>query len=281
MENPNIQYHPILSDVYFVDASSHASLNASLKVSLDTSKMPLPLLHIDDGYNYGLSFFETIYVHSSAVFLHEHIQRLNRSLADFHIPIIINEQLILDIIATYQVHHCALKVHVSATNIVASTRPLVYTQDYYTNGTKLITSPIRRSSQSQLIRHKSANYGECILALRKAHELGFNDSLFYNELGHVTETCIANIFFIKDHVLYTPSLSDGLLPGIVREYILNKYTVLEQSLSKAFILTCEGAFLTNSLVGVVKIASIDDNKLSDHPLIETIRQNYLADIKET
>lgn len=257
-------YHPVFKDVYMIH-------NASIEN---------PILSVDDGFNFGLSFFETFYISKYIVFLDEHLTRINSSLIQFNIPIHIDRQLILDLVSYYDLKDIALKLQVSEKNIIASTRPITYTPPYYEKGASLMTSPIIRSSHSELVRHKSGNYGDSILALRKAHDLGFDDYLFYNELGHITETSIANIFILKDNQLYTPSLSDGLLPGVVRYYILKKFPVIQSSLTKEFLLNCDGAFMTNSLVGLVKIHSIDSHVLPNNSRVELIRQTYLHDIKE-
>jgi 4-amino-4-deoxychorismate lyase len=257
-------YHPQLEDILFL-----------------ASNAPSPMLVVDDGFNFGLSFFETFYIKNHIVFLDEHLARLNTSLLQFNIPLHIDQQLLLDLVAHYNLKETALKLQVSAKNIIASTRPITYTSNYYAQGASLLLSPIVRSSQSELVRHKSGNYGDCILSLRNAHARGFDDCLFLNEKMHITESCIANIFIIKNKQLYTPCLDDGLLPGVVRNYILSKYNVIQTSLDQEFLFHSDGAFLTNSLVGVVRIRSIESVELINNPLIEIIRQTYLHDIKES
>lgn len=266
MDTSRTVFIPSLEDVHFVSPSETAAQ---------------PVLSIDDGTMYGLSFFETFHVTDRVLFLDEHLSRLNASLSCFNIPVMIRTDLINELIEHYDLHHTALKLLVSEKNIIASTRPLTYTQAYYERGAKVKISPILRSSRSHLIRHKSSNYGDMILSLREAHQTGWDDVLFFNELGHLTESCIANVFIIKDQVLYTPPLSDGLLPGIIRNHLLQNYTVREMSVTEDVLMNCDGAFLTNSLVGIVKINAINTTTIPDNPLTETLRQRYLDFVKES
>lgn len=261
----NTILYPKITDVFFVNAS-------------DTSR--LPRLQVDDGISFGLSFFETFYISDTIPFLTEHITRLNTSLSHFNIPVHVDESLVVQLVKEHELNHVALKLQVSEKNIIASIRPITYTQEYYKRGAKLMTSPVIRSSRSELVRHKSANYGDLILSLRSAHARGFDDCLFLNESGNLTESCIANIFIIKDNRLYTPSVNEGLLPGIIRNYILMSHQVIEGTLSESDLLHCDGAFLTNSLVGVVKIASLNGINLPDNPMISDIQNQYFDYIKE-
>jgi Branched-chain amino acid aminotransferase/4-amino-4-deoxychorismate lyase len=74
-------------------------------------------------------------------------------------------------------------------------------------------SSFRRNSLSPIARLKSLNYLENILARREAIESGFDEALFLNERGEITEGGASNIFWLKGGVLFTPSLECGLLSG--------------------------------------------------------------------
>ena len=54
----------------------------------------------------------------------------------------------------------------------------------------------------------------------------------YNNQGFITETTIANIFykFQNDDNWYTPPASDGLLPGLMRQSLLDSGYCKERSL---------------------------------------------------
>jgi 4-amino-4-deoxychorismate lyase len=279
-------FRPDLQDICFI--SHHSDHNDGYR------------LHIDEGISYGLGFFETILLRDKAVFLKEHLDRLNNSLLCFHIPIEITPSLVEKIITHYQLQHIALKIQVTALNVLVSTRSLTYTCSYYEEGTKLKLSNIVRSSRSFLVGHKSCNYGDMILSLRQAQSQGYHDSLFFNEQGYLSETAIHNIFIIKDGQLMTPNVESGILPGIIRQYILNSYPLIEKKITIDDLVFADGVFLTNSLVGLVKVSHIhfdqdiiqelrlvrQNNAIPDnvtyvsHPFFEQISNDYVAYLKE-
>lgn len=240
-------------------------------------------INVDEGINYGLSFFETILVLDHPIFLTEHIGRLNSSLHHFHIKTKITKELVLEIITLCHISNKGLKIIVSESNIIVSIRSLTYTNEYYEQGAKVMLSNITRSSYSYLINHKSTNYGDMILSLRNAHDLGYNDCLFCNENGYLTESTIANLFIIKNNQLITSSTNQGLLPGIVRNYLIKTYNIIERTVSIDDLVYADAAFLTNSLVGIIRISRINFNKTiidyTQHPLIQSITNDYNLHIR--
>ncbi len=251
---------PTIEDVTFVQ-SDHCSCQSSP-------------ISVDEGLTYGMGFFETILVLDKPIFLDEHLERLNHSLHHFHIKIRITSDLVQEIISLCGISNKALKILVSESNTVVSFRPLTYTSQYYEQGAKLMLSQITRSSRSFLVHHKSANYGDMILSLRQAHDLEYNDCLFFNEKGYLTESAIANVFIIKNNQLLTPATNQGLLPGIVRNYLLQHYNVIEGIITIDDLVYADAVFLTNSLVGIVKVSSIDFDK-------KIIRQHRLQQVSDT
>ncbi|MGQ9863505.1 MAG: aminotransferase class IV [Bacteroidia bacterium] len=89
----------------------------------------------------------------------------------------------------------------------------------------------------------------------QAKRYQWHDSLLLSSEGHVAETSRCNIFWIKEGILYTPSLSVGCVGGVMRQLILT----LAQSLGIAIqqgkfflldLLSAEEVFLTNVLRGI-------------------------------
>jgi para-aminobenzoate synthetase/4-amino-4-deoxychorismate lyase len=73
--------------------------------------------------------------------------------------------------------------------------------------------------------------------------------LLVNELGHVTESAIANVVYQMGGRLFTPPLSDGLLPGVLRDELIDEGTVSERSLPVSDLEKVESWWLINSLRG--------------------------------
>ena len=104
----------------------------------------------------------------------------------------------------------------------------------------------------------------------------------FNGNGNITESTVSNIFFItsKNEVI-TPPVSDGVLPGIVREKVIlicNSLDIrcFERSINLSDIRTFTAGFLTNSVFGIKKINLIDNIQLSStNAIINQINKSYI------
>ena len=79
-----------------------------------------------------------------------------------------------------------------------------------------------RTANDRLADVKSLDYELFAEAFVKPKSQGFDEALLLNRRGHIFEASRANIFWVKDKVLYTPPLSSGCLNGITRQQVINK-----------------------------------------------------------
>lgn len=126
----------------------------------------------------------------------------------------------------------------------------------------IIARSVRRNEGSPLSQMKTLNYGHNILARREAHNAGANEAILLNNVGHVTCFTVGNIFIVSDGQLLTPPLSDGVMDGIIRRKWIERADVVERSLSVDDLESAEAIFLTNSLRGIVPLASLNGKTLS-------------------
>ena len=117
---------------------------------------------------------------------------------------------------------------------------------------------------------KTGNYLSSIVALKKAKESAFDDVLWTNAEGEVTEASTANIFFIGregDQVAFTtPPPRSGLLLGITRGTIIRlmenaKLPVHEEIVYADELAKFDEAFVSSTVRGLVPIRQIDDHQL--------------------
>jgi para-aminobenzoate synthetase/4-amino-4-deoxychorismate lyase len=89
---------------------------------------------------------------------------------------------------------------------------------------------------------------------------GYYEVLFINEKGEVTEGSYTNIFLQKNGKLLTPPVLNGLLPGVLRNYLLQKYPefVEEASFTREEIEQAEAVYVGNSVRGLVRVKIIED-----------------------
>ena len=127
----------------------------------------------------------------------------------------------------------------------------------------LATSTVTRNSGSPTSGFKSLAYLDNVLALRDALGRGANDALLMNQRGAVACSSAANLFIVRGAELATPPLADGVLPGIMRNLLLEAAPQMglaprEISLSLDEVRAADAAFLTNSVRLVDAVNRIDD-----------------------
>jgi para-aminobenzoate synthetase/4-amino-4-deoxychorismate lyase len=104
------------------------------------------------------------------------------------------------------------------------------------------------SSGQILLRHKTDWRVPYDQARRERPDC--DDVLLYNEKGRITETTIANVAVRRGGRLVTPPLSDGLLPGVMREELLRRGEIVEGGIDIDEARAADGLFLFNSLRGM-------------------------------
>ena len=124
-----------------------------------------------------------------------------------------------------------------------------------------------RVANARLSDVKSLDYELFAKGYARAQAQGFDEALLLNCCGNIFEASRANIFWVKDKVLYTPPLTSGCLNGITRQQVIKqarnlRIPVEEKNLTPKILKRADAAFLTNSLIGFkpieiteIKIAS--------------------------
>lgn len=141
----------------------------------------------------------------------------------------------------------------------------------------LITSSIRRNDGSPGSRVKSLAYLDNVLARHEARAAGADEALMLNTRGQVACATAANVFWFEDDILTTPALDCGGLDGVVRGRIIALATeagmaVREGHAEPSAFADATGLFLTNSLMGVRPVASLDGRRVPLHPAVERLAQ---------
>lgn len=118
---------------------------------------------------------------------------------------------------------------------------------------------------------KSLSYQAHVLALREAREKGAWDALLLNERGQVVEGARANLIAVLHDGIFTPPLSDGCLPGVVRRRLLEAGAVKERSLNGEDLDRAIEVLLTNSLIGVLPVNRLDGRPVGVHGTADRLR----------
>ena len=123
--------------------------------------------------------------------------------------------------------------------------------------------PWTRNERGAVAGLKTTSYGENVVALARARELGAGEALVANTVGHLCEGTGSNVFVVVDDQLATPSLSSGCLAGITRELLLEALAAtgvpaIVDDLSFDLMRSCDAAALTSSTRDVQPIGEVVD-----------------------
>jgi 4-amino-4-deoxychorismate lyase len=247
-----------------------------------------PSFAIDDRIFLGEGLFETLRVDSSKpCFAYMHWQRLANSARQLGIPFEVSFddwlEYLIGQIKRDNLYHGGIKAILSGGSAPrglaehGQVSQLIFQTFNYTvqsDPLRLISASWLRDGTNPIYQLKSVNYLEAILARREAIANGADDILFYNSQHNATETTCANLFIIKNSTLFTPPVVDGVLPGIIRSRVLltalqQGVSCLESSITKNMLEEAEAVFVTNSLQGIRRVASLDSMVFDlNHPLLE-------------
>ena len=192
-------------------------------------------IRLDEGFQFGLGIFETIAVEEGRLLLLDrHLQRMEKAARFFDLGTLlergVTKERINEFLAEQKaedIRHGAIKIILSKENLIFQMRRNPYTEEVYLRGFVADISKVRRNETSPMVYHKTLNYGDCILEKRAATAVGIQERIFMNTKGQLCEGTVSNIFFVRKNKIYTPQLLCGLLPGILREYVLEISDVKE------------------------------------------------------
>jgi branched-chain amino acid aminotransferase len=252
------------------------------------------------GLHYGSSVFEGERIYGGRVFrLTEHSERLRESarLLGFEIPYSVAQ---LDHATRWVVEHSALlegyvrpvawrgseqmsiaapdsRIHVA---IAAWQWPSYYGDDRKMRGLRLTISRWRRPAPTSAPSAAKAGglYVICTLAKHEAMAAGFDDALMLDWRGLVAEATGANVFFVIDGALHTPT-ADCFLNGITRRVVMDlarkrSIAVLERPIPVGDVGHATEAFLTGTASEITPIGEIDGRSLSPGELTRQLADDY-------
>jgi len=233
---------------------------------------------LDSGFHFGRGLFETMLVKEEPLFLAEHLERINRGLPLIGIDKKISGEEVLEAVKKLRCRGCVLKMAVTEKNTLFTARENRYKPEHYSRGFNVGLSPVMRNESSPLTYLKSLNYLDNLLEHERCKRQGLDEVLFFNSRGMLCEGSVSNVFIVKGDRISTPSIECGLLGGIVRKFVIESFDAMEGSLTKEELLEADGVFLTNSVMGIMKVASISGRQCHENSIIDKIRQGYMEKI---
>ena len=227
----------------------------------------------DSAFLYGDGLFETIRFQNNKLFsINKHLDRLKHGLQTLDLKYNKSNNELIELFETViklnTIKNGLLRLMITRGNIDVPLWEYTGPTNTYISISELMVEPKKpvkiiffNEKNYPIIRFnpaiKSMNYIGNMKAKKDAEKKGAFEPVFYNQNNIITECAIRNIFFIKEHVLYTPSLDLGVLPGVMRDTILEianneELEVKETHINFDQINMFDEAFISSTGIGILE-----------------------------
>ena len=256
---------------------------------VDAEKAAVPIL--SHALHYGTAVFEGIRAYETddglAVFrLREHMHRLWNSAHAYKLALPYSEGELCEatttLLAKNDLHKSSyirpiafkavggieLDYRKAATWVAIATFP--YSKYFKKEGLDTCVSSWRRTGEPSVLSlaKASGHYVNSALAKIEAVDNGFDEAIFLDQRGFVSEGSGENLFIVRQGILHTPPVSAGILEGITRDTVCtlaqdSGLNVQVRDISRGELYTCDEAFFTGTAVEIMPILSIDKRKIGE------------------
>ncbi len=256
------------------------------------------------GLRYGDGIFETLKLKNGQLILEElHFARLWKGLEtlQFTIPKLFNsnklrEEIIALALKNKYKNTVRIRINIFRSNgglydsidnypnYIIETWPLPEENgELNNNGLDVGIYNEAKKSCDILSNLKHNNYLPYVLAAITAKKNKWNDAIILNSNNNICDSTIANVFIIKNELIYTPPLADGCVAGVMRNHFLMQlpllgFNCIEQTISQEQLNTADEVFLTNAIYIMRWVKSIGKSKYKNN-LVQKIYTAMLPTIK--
>lgn len=286
-----------MSAVSFDQLEGHIWMNGALVPWADAK------VHIlTHGLHYASSVFEGERAYNGSIFkLTEHNERLHKSaeIMGFEIPYSVQEiddaceallskQGFQDAYVRPIAWRGSEMMGISAQNnkinlaIAIWQWPSYFKPEEKLKGIRLDVAEYRRPDPRTAPCHAKAagGYMICTISKHAAEAKGYADALMMDWRGQVSEATGANIFFVKDGELHTPT-PDCFLDGITRRTVIDLarargINVVERAIMPDELAGFEQCFLTGTAAEVTPVSEIGADKFVVGSITEALMNDYNA-----
>jgi branched-chain amino acid aminotransferase len=123
----------------------------------------------------------------------------------------------------------------------------------------------------------------CTISKHRAERRGFADAMMLDWEGRVAECTGANIFFIKDGKIHTPT-ADCFLDGITRRTVIDLakrrgVEVIERRIMPDELTGFSECFITGPAAEVTAVAQIDKWNFTPGAITKQLMDDYTAEVQ--
>ena len=247
---------------------------------LPRSEAQIPIM--DRGFLFGDGVYELIPVFNKKVFLlDEHLKRLKNSLNLIQMNEIQDLDKIINTLIKKNTKNTFF-IYLHVTRGVQSSRNHIYSknieptillmcEDYPAFSKDSIKKGFQATIQNDFRWMKSNIKSISLLGNVLLKNYASSNECYETLLirdNRLTEGSTSNVFIVKDEVIYTPKLSNELLPGVTRGLLIkllgqNNLKVIESDISQSDLINADEVWCSSSTNSVVPIVKVDNNVISD------------------
>lgn len=235
----------------------------------------------DYGFLYGFGLFETMRSYEGVIFrLEEHVDRLLSGAERFGFAGKLSAERLADVcrqtLNANSLRDARLRITVTPGNgdgmpdpeactaptvLVTARKYVPRTSEVFERGSSAVISRWKRCGGSALLGTKCLSYAENLLGRFEANKKGFDESLVETADGMLAEGVTSNVFVVVGDIVVTPPAS-LVLPGIARTDVLDLAIAMglrveERAVKTGELFLASEAFLTNSIIEVMPLTSVD------------------------
>ncbi|MDP2653642.1 MAG: aminotransferase class IV [Candidatus Omnitrophota bacterium] len=230
------------------------------------------LRSLSPGHVKGDGVFETIRAVGGRVFFEEaHLGRLEKGLRVLRIPAVYPRAVLRALLReTVRRNPCSdgrARLMVwqegSRRRVVVAAQPYrPFAKRIYQSGVSAVIFRAGARAREMFRSVKSVRYRPFLDFYQRARKKGYDEAVLTGPAGKIVEGSRSNIFWVNNGRLTTPSLKTGCLPGIIRGWVLatarkKRTPVREGTCGSADLAFADEAFLTNSLIGIMPLTSLN------------------------
>lgn len=218
------------------------------------------------GFLYGDGLFETIKYSKLQLYnFTEHLKRLKSGLKYLKIDFdCVNlKEKCLKLIAKNCLDEGMIRISISRGigsigYLPTNNLPLLIIQTKELPKIPNIINLIVSDYQPANFKFKSSNSINYVLAKIFATENNYYDSILLSQKKFIAETSSANIFWIKNNVIFTPNEDCGIVLGIIREKILKQKTLKVKCGRYQInsLINADEVFISNASIGIQAVDKI-------------------------
>ena len=122
----------------------------------------------------------------------------------------------------------------------------------------------RTDATDRFLYHKTTNRAVYAEAFKAARSAGYEDAIFLNRDGHVTEGAISNIFIEEDGCWFTPPIECGVLGGVYRRHLMEtRRDIEERIITLQDLKAANCVYLSNAVRGLRRVVIDWENASGD------------------